>query len=200
MSRPRSLRAHNRVLEATLKLFAERGIDRTSMDAVAEASGVSKATIYKHWPRKDALALEVLARLHGLDDQPPAPDSDDLRADLVAALSLRQGKRRWMMHDRMLPHFMAYAARNPAFGQAWRARVMEPPRRRLAQLLQRGIAKGQLPADLDLDLAVALMIGPMMYSHVLKTMKRKVPGDMPQCVVEAFWKAHAVRGAKDTDR
>ncbi|HJY08747.1 MAG TPA: helix-turn-helix domain-containing protein, partial [Bryobacteraceae bacterium] len=62
MARQRSTRAHDQVLDAALKLFSKRGIDSTSMDAIAGASGVSKATIYKHWPNKDALCLEVMAR------------------------------------------------------------------------------------------------------------------------------------------
>ena len=60
MARPRSAQAHKKVLDAAVQLFSERGIDATSMDAIAEASGVSKATIYKHWQDKDALCLEVM--------------------------------------------------------------------------------------------------------------------------------------------
>src|SRR6201993_154222 len=73
-------------LSAGAYLFSERGIDATSMDAIAEASGVSKATIYKHWPDKDALSLEVMGYLHGLDEEPPVFDSGDFRADLIAQL------------------------------------------------------------------------------------------------------------------
>ena len=40
--------------------MAERGVEGSSMDAIAEASGVSKATIYKHWADKDALLLEMV--------------------------------------------------------------------------------------------------------------------------------------------
>jgi AcrR family transcriptional regulator len=85
--RPRSARAHNDVLEAASRLFAERGIDATSMDAIAAASGVSKATIYKHWADKDALCLEVLSRIHGHDDVPPSRLTGDLRSDLLAVLA-----------------------------------------------------------------------------------------------------------------
>src|SRR4030095_12163988 len=80
--RPRSARAHRSVLDATVALFAERGIDGTSMDAIARASAVSKATIYKHWPNKDALALEMLDHLHRLDDWP-----DTQSRDVVPALT-----------------------------------------------------------------------------------------------------------------
>jgi AcrR family transcriptional regulator len=191
MARPRSKRAHEQVLNAALKLFAERGIDATSMDAIAETSKVSKATIYKHWPDKDALCLEVMAYLHGLDQEPPAPDSGDIRADMVAVLSHRPQEQRSDLRVRMMPHLMAYAFRNPAFGQAWRARVLEPPRVQLIELLKHGIAEGDLPQDLDFDLAVAVLLGPMMYRHVLNIGGSKVPENWAERVVAGFWKAYA---------
>jgi AcrR family transcriptional regulator len=174
-------------LDAALKLFAERGIDATSMDAISEASGVSKATIYKHWPDKPALCLEVLGCLCA---ELPAFDSGDTRADLVALLGYRPPEKQSPMQSALVPHFMAYARRNPAFGEAWRARVMEPPRTRVMQILKRAIAEGQLAPDLDLGLAVALLIGPMMYRHVLLLSKAKLPDDMPERIVESFWKAY----------
>src|SRR6185503_11852637 len=113
---------HDQVLDAALKLFSKRGIDSTSMDAIAGASGVSKATIYKHWPNKDALCLEVMARLHGLHEE-PVFNSGNVRADIVALLNHRPPEQRSEQQTRMMPHLMAYAASNPAFGKAWRSRV-----------------------------------------------------------------------------
>jgi AcrR family transcriptional regulator len=192
MARPRSERAHAQVLDAALQLFAERGIDATSMDAIAAESGVSKATIYKHWADKDALCLEAMARLLGQDQPPPAFDSGDVRADMVALLSYRPPQQNPELVARLMPHLMAYAARNPTFGAAWRARVFEPPRVRLAQLLERAIAQGQLPDSLDRCLALALLLGPMLYCHVLQRMRAEVPEGVPEHVVDTFWKAHAV--------
>src|SRR3981189_1688755 len=87
MARTRSAQAHKSVVQAAAELFSERGIDATSMDSIAEKSGVSKATIYKHWPDKDALRLEVLVHLHGVDEPSRVFDSGDIRADLIALLS-----------------------------------------------------------------------------------------------------------------
>ena len=75
MGRPKSVKAHARVLAAAGALFADQGIDATSMDAIAEASGVSKATIYKHWPDKGALCLEVMSSLHAAEPLPALPPS-----------------------------------------------------------------------------------------------------------------------------
>jgi AcrR family transcriptional regulator len=190
---PRSLssRAHRLVLDAALKLFAHQGIDASSMDAIAAASGVSKATIYKHWPDKDALCLELLSYLHRLD-RPPALKTGDHRADLIAVLSQEPPAEPSKLQRRLMPHFMAHAARCPAFAKAWRALVMQPIRIQLTQLLKRCMAEGALSADLDLDVSVALLAGPMMYRHLLfSAIGRKLPENMAERVVDAFWRAHA---------
>jgi AcrR family transcriptional regulator len=87
MSRPRSSEAHRKVLRAALDLFCERGIEPTSMDSIARASGVSKATIYNHWPHKEALLLEVVEMIHGLNRPPQHFDSGDLLTDLTWILT-----------------------------------------------------------------------------------------------------------------
>src|SRR5438128_12352209 len=70
MPRARSESAHLKVLEAAIELVAAHGVDATSMDAIARRSGVSKATIYKHWKDKDALLLELLGHITGIHKRP----------------------------------------------------------------------------------------------------------------------------------
>jgi AcrR family transcriptional regulator len=187
--RTRSASAHQKVLHAALELLAERGVDATSMDAIAQRAGVSKATIYKHWADKDALLLEVMADIHGLHRR-PAFDTGDVRADMIAVLSYRpEGSE---VRERIMPHFMAYSARNPSFGNAWRHMVMEPPRQELKRLIKRGIEAGELPARLDRELCLALLLGPMMYWHVFLRRSAENPKDLAQGVVDAFWKAFGI--------
>src|SRR5450432_4690187 len=99
MARPRSAKAHKKVLDAAVQLFSERGIDATSMDSIAESSGVSKATIYKHWQDKDALCLEVMGYLHGLDEELPVFDSGDFRADLIAQVQYHRAAERQALRE-----------------------------------------------------------------------------------------------------
>lgn len=190
MSRSPSTRAHQKVLDAALKLFAADGIDATSMDSIAAASGVSKATIYKHWRDKDALCLEVLSSLHGLDEA-SLPTTGDDRADIVAVLKRQPQARRDDVCARLMPHLAAYAARNPEFAKAWRASMLRPARIQLTQLLKRAIADRSLRPGMNLDVSVALLMGPMIYGHLMTSMGRKLPGDMAERAVDAFWRAHA---------
>lgn len=177
MARPRSEQAHRKVLEAAAKLFSESGIDSTSMDAIADASGVSKATIYKHWPDKDSLLLEVMGYLHGLDEERPVFDSGDFRADLIAELRYQPAQDRKSLRERIMPHLIAYASRNQTFGMAWRSRVLEPARLAMKNILKRGEAKGVLQPGIDPEVGIALLLGPMIYRHVFA---RKLGGEAPK--------------------
>ena len=187
MARTPSASAHRHVLDAARRLFAERGIDATSMDAIAEGSRVSKATIYKHWTDKDALLLEVMAEMSGIHKR-PAFDSGNTRADMVAVLAYRPAEDA-ELRERMMPHFIAYSARNPAFAIAWRKMVMEPPRRELTHLMMLGMQKHELSSDLDIDLCLALLLGPVVYWHVFLKDTSNHPSSLAEGVVDAFWRA-----------
>src|SRR5215471_18156850 len=193
MARTRSPQAHKKVIDAAVSLFAERGIDATSMDAIAETSGVSKATIYKHWPDKDALALEVMAHIHGLDEVPPSFNTGDYRHDLIALLAYQPGIDQ-ALKEKMWPHLMAYSARNPAFGDAWRTRVSDPARQRLIAMIKRGQREGVIKKSLDHEVGVALLLGPFIYAHVfIRRLGRKSPKDLETSVTEAFLAAFGTR-------
>ena len=192
MARPRSIQAHRKVLEAAAELFAQQGIDATSMDAIVESSGVSKATIYKHWPDKDALCLEVLGYVHGLDEKPPVFDSGDFRTDLIDQLRYQPAANRKEMKDKIWPHLMAYSARNRAFGDAWRAKVLEPARIGLTASIKRGEKLGVLKPGIDPEIGIALLLGPMMYRHIFaQRLGQNAPKDLEVHVVDAFLTAFA---------
>jgi len=181
-------------LDAALELIAERGVNATSMDAIARKSGVSKATIYKHWADKDALLLDVMADLHELHRR-PIFNSGNTRADLIAVLSYRP-REKADIRERIMPHLIAYSARNTSFGTAWRNMVMEPPRRELNSLLKRGIEKSELTPNLDVDLSLALLLGPIIYWHVFLRRTSEHPSGLAEGVVDAFWRAFGLKKAR----
>ena len=192
MARSRSSEAHEKVLRAALGLFGERGIDATSMDAIAQASGVSKATIYNHWADKEALLLEVMLMVNGLDREPEDVDSGDLCRDLTTVLTRRPPDEFDSARTRITPSLIAYSAIHPEFGKAWRHRVMEPPRQCLKRILRRGIQCGRLPHDLDLEASMALLLGPMLYCHIFQKGLQPNPPDIGPKTAEAFWRAFAL--------
>jgi AcrR family transcriptional regulator len=190
MARPRSTEAHEKVLNAALELFAERGIETTSMDAIAQASGVSKATIYNHWTDKEALLLEAMLMIHGLDREPEDVDTGDVQRDLTTVLTRKPPDKCDAVRNRLTPSLIAYSAFHPEFGREWRHRVTEPPQC-IKKILRRGISRGQLPADLDIEASVALLLGPMLYAHIFSKDDPSRKPDLGPVSAASFWRAHS---------
>jgi AcrR family transcriptional regulator len=195
MARQRSQEAHDRVLRAALDLFGERGIDATSMDAIAQSSGVSKATIYNHWPNKEALLIDVMLMVNGLDRDPEDVDSGDLSQDLATVLSRRPPDEFDASRARMMPTMIAYSAAHQEFGEAWRHRVMEPSRVCLKRILRRGIRQKLLSSTLDMDAAMALLLGPLLYGHIFNRGMDPGQHDLGRLAAESFWKAYCIGDA-----
>lgn len=188
--RPRDPEIERRVLEKTLELIAERGVAAVSIDAIASAAGISKPTLYARWPSKDALFIEAIRSLQ--PDLPP-PRVDDPRAEAEALL--RHALRpRGSPAQRILPRLVGEASDDPELARVWRDAIVEPRRARLAEALRRAIALRQLRADLDVELGVDLLLGPIFY-------RRLVTGgpaaeQFAETLAEGFFAAHGVSGAR----
>jgi AcrR family transcriptional regulator len=191
MSRTRSNEAHQKVLSAALQLFCERGIEAASMDAIARASGVSKATIYNHWPDKEALLLEVVEMIHGHDRPQEQPDSGDLLTDLTWILTRKPPAEFDAERGRMTASIISYSKLHQAFGKAWRGRAMEPARNAIALALRRAVDRGVLSPHLDLNVIEAMLLGPLVYSHIFQSERGTAHPEMGPKIAEAFVRGYA---------
>jgi AcrR family transcriptional regulator len=162
--RPPSQALHQKILDTTLQLIAQTGIASMSMDKVAAHSGVSKATLYNHWPSKEVLCLEAVRSLH-----PALPDtiSNDPRTDALALLKDILKPEQGQLDNRVLARLISEAPDHPQLALAWREGLIQPRRAQLAQVLERAVAKGQLRPDTELELAVDLLIAPLFYRRLI---------------------------------
>ena len=201
MPRPKSILAHGEVLKAAIALMADRGIDATSMDAIARRAGVSKATIYNHWHDKEALLLEAMADLHGHHER-PAFNSGNTRADMIAVLAYQPPHARAELQRRITPHLIAYSARHTKFGDAWRHQAMEPPRRELTRLIEQGVERCELVRQPDISFSLSLLLGPVLYRHIFLRSEASLAERLPERVVNAFWMAfqNRTKGSSDNDK
>ncbi len=155
--RPRSAQAHQAILDATLALLAEKGYERLTVEDVATAAGVGKATIYRRWPAKVSLVIAAYAHLPELAQ----PDTGNLSDDLTALLRSFARILETTPLPRVLPILAGECMHEPAM-----ARLLVPINRRrrkpLLGVLERAVSRGELPADLDLGTAADLIVGPIM--------------------------------------
>jgi AcrR family transcriptional regulator len=166
MARTRSDEVHQRMVQAALRLFAERGFESTSMDAIAREAGVAKPTLYSHWADKEALMMEVMLFVNGIRGEREDYDSGSLIEDLSWILTRRPPDEFEELRMRMMPGLVAYSATHPAFGAAWRNNILQPARKALGKALERGMKRGDISRSLDMDMAFCLLLGPLLYRHI----------------------------------
>ena len=162
--RPRSETADRAILVAALELLAEDGLERMSMDSVAERAGVSKATIYRRWSSKTDLAVDSVLQLR---PQGPIPDTGSLLGDL-GALGAAQVERLGRGDTAgIVPRMLAEAIGDPELHALLMERGVRPVRALLAELVERAMKRDELPADTDVELVVDVIHGSAVYRLLL---------------------------------
>ncbi|MEU9828671.1 TetR/AcrR family transcriptional regulator [Micromonospora chersina] len=179
--RPRSVRADEAIIEATLDLLAEGStLEALSIEAIAARAGVGKATIYRRWSGKDALLMDALRRLKGV---PPQPAGHSVRDDLVLLVGA-VGHNVDPRAAKIMPCLVPEVNRSPDHFQLYQ-NIIEPRRKLMREVLRRGVDSGELRADLDIELAMALLNGPMLIQRVLRWHPELDERILPERVVDS---------------
>ncbi len=162
--RPRTPEAARAVLTQTLRLLTEGGYGAMSVDGVAAAAGVSKATLYRRYSNKRELVVAALSLLR--QEAPAALDTGDIERDLVAVIGdmLRYFSR--MNGFAFVGAMLAESGRNPEFLTLFQEHVILPRRASLNGLLGRGIKRGELHGGLDIEAAVDCIGGSVYARHL----------------------------------
>jgi AcrR family transcriptional regulator len=148
------------IAAAAFAELAESGYARMSMEAVARRAGVGKAALYRRWNSKDAMLIDLVASAVR-DRALIQPNTGTLRGDIEAYIRATASQLSDPLVARIAPDFLGESPRNPAVAAALRE-VIATPRREIADaLLSRAIRRGELPADLDHELALDLLVAPL---------------------------------------
>jgi AcrR family transcriptional regulator len=160
LGRPRDEGADRAILAATLELMAEHGVHDLRMDDVAARAGVGKATIYRRYRSKEEL---VAAAVAGLVSEITVPDTGSTRADLLALMQRAVDVYRRSIEAAVMPSLVEAMSRDAELARTVQERVLAPRRAALRGVLDRGVARGDLRSDLDLELALDTLGGPLFY-------------------------------------
>jgi AcrR family transcriptional regulator len=151
----RSARVRREVLAATLRVLLEEGLDAATIPAIAERSGVHHTSIYRRWKDRGALIRE--AALSAVDAAAPVPDTGSLRSDLIAGLDEVRNLLSSPLGAVLLD---AARSRDDDLDELrrtyWDARLDH-----CAVIVDRAVARGELPAGTDHRLVFELLIGPI---------------------------------------
>jgi AcrR family transcriptional regulator len=159
-SSTRSGRTRRAVLDATAALMAEGGLAATTIDAIRDRSGVSKTTIYKHWPNRLCVAVDGFAERLASDAS--LPDTGTARGDLVEQLR-RVSAYYASPVGGVFAQLLANAMQDPVASEWLRDRLLASRRHGITELWQRAVSRGEVRPEIDPDLALDLVFGPVMW-------------------------------------
>ncbi|MBZ5685860.1 MAG: TetR/AcrR family transcriptional regulator [Acidobacteriia bacterium] len=163
--RPRSEQARQAILRSTLKILGENGFSDFKIEEVAARASVGKATVYRWWPNKGALIADAFAssttrRLRFPDTGSVYADMSQQMRQLIKVFRGRRG--------RIVSAILAAGQNDKDLIEAFRERFLWPRRREAYATLRRGIQRGELRRDLDPDLLLDSLYGPIYMRFLIQ--------------------------------
>ncbi len=156
--RPKDPEVHGKVLDAAAELLPELGYLELTIEKVAARAGVTRKTVYHRWANKAALVGDLLIA-HAVVDH--VPDLGDTRSEL--AILFRQILRDVRDDRGTLMSALWATIGEPAVLDRFRSEVLGPRRQFARAAVQRGVARGDLPADIDVDLLIDMWSGAVLF-------------------------------------
>ena len=158
--RPRNVESQKSILSASYDLLLENGFQAVTVDKIADRAQVSKATIYKWWPNKAAVVMDGF--LYAATARLPVPDTgstfQDIQihaANLTRFLTSREGI--------IITELLGEGQFDSGLAEACRARFFRPRRLEARGILEKGVQRGELKKNLDIDICIDLIYGPIFY-------------------------------------
>lgn len=162
--RPRNAEAEKAILTASYDLLLETGFGAVTVEKIAERAQVSKATIYKWWPNKAAVIMDGF--LSAAAARLPIPDTGSVFSDiLIHATNLARFLT--SPEGKVITEIIGEGQFDPGLAEAYRSRYFNPRRLEGRQLLERGVQRKELPEQLNIELSIDLIYGPIFYRLLL---------------------------------
>lgn len=163
--RKRSDKARRAILEATLALLDEKGFVGLSVEGVAARAGVGKATIYRWWKSKAALAMEAF--VEGVSDEVAFSHTEsaceDLRAQINKVAALYHGQA-----GRILCEVIALGQSEPDVLTSLETEYLDRRREQIRNVLDRAIAQKEIRPDIDKDVVIEALYAPIFGKMLMK--------------------------------
>jgi AcrR family transcriptional regulator len=158
--RQRCVETQASILSATIELLENKSLRDVTAEAIAQRAGVSKATIYKWWPNKSQVALEAF--LSRMKSAVETPDTGSAQKDYVEQI---KSLLRFFLspYGRIYAQFMAEGQSDLAFRDEFRERFLKSRRDEVRVIWQRGVDRGEIRRDIDGDVALDLIYGPVIF-------------------------------------
>jgi AcrR family transcriptional regulator len=164
VARPRSEQAHRAAIDTTVEVLLESGVEGVTLDEVAARSGVAKSTLYRHFGSKEALIAKAA---RGCVTEHPTPDTGNLEDDLLFLFGRYEEADQMKRFPQLIPMLIDAGTRDPKMQEVVDEVILER-RRPIYTVVKLAQLRGEISPDLDLDVAVATIVGPITYRRIVE--------------------------------
>jgi AcrR family transcriptional regulator len=171
------------VLAETYRQLTQSGISGVSIDEVSRVSGVSKTTIYRHWPSRSALLIDACSRL-GNARQPP--DTGTLRGDVHALVTHLAEQLQTAAWASVYPSIIDAAERDPEIA-ALQSELHKGFMAPFHTIVERAKDRGEIPAGKPAADQIAVIVGPLFYRRWFS--KEAIDDHFTEATIDAAIKA-----------
>jgi AcrR family transcriptional regulator len=148
------------IMQAALDGVAELGYDRLTMDEIAARAHAGKGALYRRWPSKATLVVDALVAWREQFVPVSIPDTGSLRGDMEAMIAAAPAFDETVQRQMgVFAGLATAAARDPELKAELSSTVLGRPRRLLRGVLDRAVARGEIPAERDLEIVADILIG-----------------------------------------
>ncbi|MDF5730396.1 MAG: TetR/AcrR family transcriptional regulator [Rhizonema sp. PD38] len=165
-TRRRSERSHQAILKAAAELLEEKGYAGVCIEAIATRAGVGKQTIYRWWSSKATVIMEAYAAQAA--PNVATPDTGTVKEDLCQILRQLFTILTTTTVGSAVAGLIAEAQTDSNVAEAFRDLFVADHREAARTILSRGIKSGELRPDLNLELVIDAIYGPIWYRLLLK--------------------------------
>ncbi|KAM3099487.1 TetR/AcrR family transcriptional regulator [Phormidesmis sp. 146-12] len=163
--RPRSDEAHQRILEAAYELMNQTGFNDLTIEAIAARAEVGKPTIYRRWSSKAHLVMDAF--LAAINPELTFPDSGSVKEDI--RLQMQQLVKVLLSPPgQIIAMLIGGGQTDTELMEAFRENWLMPRRKVASEVFNKGVERGELRSDVDVEVAIDSLYSPLFYRLLLR--------------------------------
>jgi AcrR family transcriptional regulator len=163
VGRPRSDRSHRAMLQAAIDILAEVGLERLTIEAVAQRAKVGKSTIYRRYQSKEELVADALESMRA---EIEIPDTGSLLGDVRELIESAAKTSLDLAGKNSIATIITSAIGNPNFAKIYRENYLAPRKQAFTIIIDRARDRREVNQDIDRDLIFDAMSGMMLYALI----------------------------------
>lgn len=163
--RPRCSEAHQKILTAAYEMLLEVGFNDLTIEGIAARAGVGKPTIYRRWSSKARLVMDAFLDLTTSELSFPDTGSvkEDIRLQMKKLVSVMNSPR-----GQVIATIIGGGQMDAELMAAFRENWLLARRAECKKAWQRGVERGELRSDVDVEVAIDALYSPLFYRLLLK--------------------------------